>query len=100
MIVAFTLTVPNVGSWNGVYAGDRPNKIVCRKLSNKIGSEIAGKDFFYDFGDGWGVNVSAKEVDYKEKNKLMKKSTGFGLYSWMVNSIIERGKIDKSYPNN
>lgn len=53
-----------------------------------------GACHYYNFGDGWGAGVSVKIVDgVKGKNAAIKGSKGFCGYEWMIDSILERGKI-------
>lgn len=94
-IFAFKLTMPNVGSWNGRWSGEKDLYIKFRKLTNKQieKSKIEEKSHYYNFGDGWDANVSVFVVDSKERQILQRKSRGFASYDWMIDSIIENGKI-------
>ncbi len=92
----FTLTMPNVGSWNGHWSGERDlfNKavrIVSRGKS--LYSDLKEGNHYYDFKDGWGANVNVKFVTDVEARHLTKKSKGFGGYEWMINSILKNNKI-------
>lgn len=94
-ILAFTLTMPSVASWNGRWSGERDLYVKTRKLTNKqlAESPLEEKSYRYNFGDGWAANVSVRAVDSKERQQLTKRSKGFCGYEWMIDSIIENGKI-------
>jgi len=98
-IIAFTLSMPNCGSWNGKWTGEKDLYVITRKFGrtkeahNKV-NEIMKKPYhYYNFGDGWGAGVSLQVVDTKEATKLRKASNGFMGYNWMVDSIIKNNKI-------
>jgi len=97
MILSFELTMPNVGSWNGQWAGANRRYIKFRNVSKKEGEKFLDgketKNCYYDFGDGWGVNVEAKKILSPEKRKLEKISAGFLSYDWMIDSMLRTGKI-------
>ncbi|MBA2877997.1 hypothetical protein HNR63_001051 [Anoxybacillus kamchatkensis] len=92
-IFAFTLTMPNVGSWNGRWSGEKDLYVKFRTLKNKDAERVKEGNYYYDFGDGWGANVNVRVVDSKEKQRLQRKSKGFAGYDWMIDSIIENGEI-------
>lgn len=102
-IVSFELTMPNVGSWNGKWTGADRRYYHIRKFHDKeikkdyphLAKVLAkGRDsWYYNFGDGWGANVSAEIVDSKQANIRRKVSAGFCGYEWMIDSILKRGKI-------
>ena len=115
-ILSFELTMPNVGSWNGHWTGEDNKYYIIRKLDNKIADKVMTdaksqplyegvfirkyvgettprKNFYYNFGDGWGANVRVEVVDAKESRKRQKISKGFSGYDWMVTSIIQHGDI-------
>ena len=99
-ILSFELTMPNVGSWNGKWSGADKKYYVIRSVDNKTFEKIAGdsetplrKDYYYNFGDGWGANVCVEQINAKEANKRRKISKGFCGYEWMINSIMEFNKI-------
>lgn len=90
MLIAFVLSMPNVGSWNGKWSGSEKlyaivKNIRSKKLAEKI---IAEESFYHNFGDGWGASVSVKQVDTKTAAKIRRKTQGFCGYDWMVTSII------------
>lgn len=46
-MVAFILTMPNVGSWNNKWSGE--GKVYCRvKLDRQVPKEARDKGFFYE----------------------------------------------------
>ncbi len=92
-MVVFILTMPNVGSWNGKWAGESNLYCKVKKLGKQKELELHDKNFYYDFGDGWGANVKAEKVDSKIANKMKRASKGFCGYEWMIDSIIANGKI-------
>ena len=99
MKLCFTLTMPNVGSWNGKWSGEKNfyAKIVSSGRSKEAivkAEEILKKKYFhYNFGDGWSAGITVKEVDAKEAAKITRKSKGFCGYGWMIQSIQDRGTI-------
>ena len=91
-MIVFTLTMPNRNTWNGKWTGD--NKIYAKTAPNKlVPKEIIGKEFYYSWDYGWTVCVTVEKMDYKEANKIMKRSEGFLSYDWMIESIIRFGEI-------
>ena len=93
--------MPNVGSWNGKWNGSNKKHFIIKKFSNKIFNEKVQpllndndhKSFYYNFGDGWGANVCMEIIDSKEGMRRIKNSSGFCGYEWMIDSILENGKI-------
>lgn len=109
MKISFELTMPNVGSWNGKWTGAAKKYFVIRGFRATDGNKLIGSifmegpkaRFYYNFGDGWGANVTAEIVDAVEARKRSKQSAGFCGYEWMIDSIIKHGKIlveDKTVP--
>ena len=92
-MIAFILTIPNVGSWNGRWSGEN-NLHAIVKSDRSVPKEVIGKYYWYDWDDGWSACVSVEKVDYREGNKLRKKSKGFCGYDWMVESIIKKGVVE------
>ena len=91
-MVAFILTMPYRGSWNGKWSGD--GDLFARvKYNRSVPKEVIGRNFDYDFGDGWTANVEVKKVDAKEAKRIRKESRGFSTYDWMIESIIKFGSI-------
>ena len=114
--LSFELTMPNVGSWNGKWTGAERKYFVIRKLDNKtadkimadaksspiyeglftrrqVGNTAPRKNYYYNFGDGWGANICIEQVDSKEASKRRKQSAGFCGYEWMIDSIIMYDEI-------
>ena len=97
MFLSFELTMPNVGSWDGKWAGSKKPYFEFRKIDKKIGIQFMegqeSKNFYYNFGDDWRAKVKVKKILSKEKNKLERISAGFCNYEWMIDSILKNGKI-------
>jgi hypothetical protein len=103
--LSFELTMPNVGSWNGKWSGADRKYFIIKKISDRFfKNDIkklfvdelclgTGRNFHYNFGDGWGANVRLELIDALEAKHRTKLSNGFVGYDWMVDSIIRRGKI-------
>ena len=95
MIIAFELFMPGVNTWNGHWGGE--GKYYAKAVNigrstekQELGEEILSiGSFDYDFGDGWMMSISVREVDGKEASKIRRKSDGFCGYDWAVDSIIE-----------
>jgi hypothetical protein len=98
MNLVFTLSMPNNNSWNGRWTGeDRYYAIVkafgTAKRTRARYEPIIGKAFSYNFGDGWRASVSVREVDGKEARLVRAKTKGFCGYDWMVDEIMQHGRI-------
>lgn len=96
--IAFILSMPQVGSWNGRWSGEkdlfcRTRSFSDRFLKSEDGKHIKEGNYYYNFGDGWSANVELKKIDKSEMSKLKKRSKGFCGYDWMIESIIRDGKI-------
>lgn len=95
--LSFELTMPNRASWNGKWTGDEKKFFRGRSLDSKDAEILlGGKDkssFYYNFGDGWGANVLVEKVSAMENRKRLKKSAGFYGYDWMIDEIINHGRI-------
>jgi len=91
----FELSMPNRGSWNGGWSGERDKYVRHRQLPPKCSPNIKnGSNHYYNFGDGWGANIGVTIVDgVKAKNQAIKGSKGFCGYEWMIDSIVNHGKI-------
>jgi hypothetical protein len=50
--------------------------------------------FTHTLGDEWIVRIHVKEIDQKEAARIRKTSVGFGVYEWMIESIMAHGKIE------
>ena len=92
-MLAFTLTMPGVGSWNGRWTGE--GDLYCKVVSLPKGkaADLVDRSFGYNFGDGWRASISVRQVDAKEARKLRKVTRGFCGYQWMIASIVRHGKI-------
>ena len=98
--VAYILTMPNKGSWDGKWTGEKDLHVRIRKINEAAWAkgvtkepELVGKSFIHDFGDGWTAQIEVREVSYKEANQLKKRSVGFSSYDWMIASLIKYGNI-------
>ena len=49
--------------------------------------------FYYDFQDGWGASVCVEKMAAIDGQKIMRKSKGFCGYDWMIDEIIQLGRI-------
>lgn len=91
-MIAFFLSMPHVASWNGQWSGE--GKIYARvRKDSDVPKEYVDQTFEYTWSDGWGASVSVEHVDAKEAAKIRKQSAGFCGYDWMIDSIIDHGKI-------
>lgn len=91
-MIVFTLSMPTRGSWNGRWSGE--DRVYARIFhNNDVPKDIIGKDFYYNWDDGWCACVSVTKVDSKEAAKIRKKSAGFCGYDWMIRSIIKNREI-------
>lgn len=97
MILAFKLSMPNVGSWNSKWSGEDHLYIKTKAFYGKSivkALKIASERYYhYNFGDGWSAAITVSIVDAKEASKLRKKSKGFCGYDWMIDSIIDYNEI-------
>lgn len=91
-MIIFELTMPNCGSWNGKWSGEERLYVKSRR-NNQVPKNVIGKNFYYRWDDGWTACVSVRKVDCREEQKIMRKSSGFCGYDWMIDSIINYGKI-------
>lgn len=91
-MIVFELTMPHVASWNGKWTGSNRRYLRCYKECD-VPKEVIGKDFGYQWNDGWGANVSVRKVAASVARKLEKQSAGFCGYDWMIRSIIRNGYI-------
>ena len=93
MILCFELSMPNVGSWNGKWTGEKNYyaKVInfghTKKGIEKAREILSKKYFNYNFGDGWSAGIYIREMNGKEAAKARRKSNGFCGYDWMVESI-------------
>lgn len=91
-MIAFFLSMPHVASWNGQWSGE--GKIYARlRRDDQVPKEYVDQSFEYRWDDGWGASVEVRKVDSKEAAKIRRQSAGFYGYDWMIDSIIDHGKI-------
>lgn len=97
MWISFEITMPNVGSWNGVWTGAKNAHFAFRNYSKKKAEELMkgkeSRDFYYNFGDGWGANIKIKPISAPEMKKIEKINSGFMGYDWMIDSIVKLDKV-------
>lgn len=93
MLLCFQLTMPNNNTWEGKWSGDGKFYYEFRNVTKQKIEELDGKNFYYNFGDGWGVNIRIEKIDASEKRKRQKISAGFCSYNWMINEILNYGRI-------
>jgi len=97
MILSFEITMPNVGSWNGKWTGAKDAHFAFRTITKKEYFKLMGdkkvRNFYYNFGDGWGANVTVQQRTCVEKKIIEKINSGFMDYDWMIDSILENDKI-------
>jgi len=86
MILRFEITMPNNGSWNGVDTGNKGGHYIFQDVPKKQADVLNGTSHYYNFGDGWGANVSVSKA-------RKSKSNGFRGYDWMVKELLHFGKI-------
>ena len=91
-MIAFELTMPNVGSWNGIWSGAN-RRYIKTFPERKVPKELWGKSFYYRWDDGWGASISVEKISCAEAKKLERISSGFLSYGWMIESIIKNGEI-------
>lgn len=101
MFLAFILTMPNKGSWNGQWSGegDLYAKVVNLGRSNKgdaLGARIlAGQPYRHSWDDGWSASIKVGEIDAREARQLRKATKGFCGYDWMIDNIQTYGSTNK-----
>ena len=86
MNLRFEITMPNNNAWNGVDTGNKGGHFAFRNVDKATADKLDGKSFYYNFGDGWGANVSVT------KNRKCSTS-GFRGYEWMIEEILKYGEI-------
>lgn len=94
--ILYELTMPHVGSWNGKWTGEGRGYFLVKsykKESELPAKVLSMKNYYYNFGDGWGVNINCSQILSSEKAGYKKKSSGFCGYEWMVKEIEEYGRI-------
>lgn len=95
--LCFKLNMPGRNSWDGKWSGDNKlyAKVIIFKKNQKDKAIQILKDgpYSYRWSDGWRAEVSIMTVSKSEAREIIKKSSGFHGYDWMINSIINYGKI-------
>lgn len=98
--IAYILSMPNKGSWDGKWTGEKNLYARVQKISDKYfdscktkEKELVGKSFYYSWDDGWTARIEVKQVTEQEAKSLKKRSVGFYGYDWMIYSLIHNGEI-------
>lgn len=87
----FTLSMPKVGSWNGKWSGSDQCHVTFRQVDD---SQLNGRQFDYDFEDGWQARISVRVVESQSiVQESIKDVKNFAGYDWMVDSILRFGEI-------
>ena len=100
MLLQFTLSMPNKGSWNGRWTGEDRlyAKVISFRSKEQLqkAKELMGiSNFHYNFGDGWSAKINVQPITAKEAVKVRRNTKGFCGYDWMIDSIINNRKIMK-----
>ena len=91
-MIAFVLTMPNVGSWNGKWSGS--NDLYCKVLQDtQVPQNLWNKNFYYNFGDGWVARIEVLEINATTGRRMKRQSKGFCGYDWMISSLLKNGEI-------
>ena len=93
-MIVFELTMSDTGSWNGKWSQAGYSHYASRRDS-EVPKEVIGREFSYRWPDGWCACISVKKVSRMFERELMRKSVGFCGYEWMIDSIINHGKIQR-----
>lgn len=96
-LVAFTLSMPNRGSWDGRWSGEGTVYAIVRNVPHKDRPAGLIGSHSYAWNDGWCAMVTARDVDSSEARRLRAASKGFCGYDWMVNSLLIDGRILASH---
>jgi hypothetical protein len=99
-MLCFQLNMPNIGSWNGQWTGEKKNFYRIRKVPIKKQRDLNGRSFYYDFGGGWTASVLVEKIDGKEAAKRRRNTAGFCGYDWMIDEIINYNSIRPSQERN
>jgi hypothetical protein len=94
-VLVFKLSFPSAGSWNGQFSGEGRLYARTKDIRNKetINKLIDGSPYHYRWNDGWSASIEVENVTGKEASTIRRKSSGFMGYDWMIDSILEHGKI-------
>lgn len=97
MILCFELTMPHTNSWDNKWSGADSGHYIFKTSQavswKKKCQELDGKEWYYNWPDGWGATITANIVTAGEAAKLRKRNTGFCGYDWMVKDILAFGEI-------
>ncbi len=86
--IAFILTFPNVGSWDGKFSGEGRLHARVYSFDNKTAEQLLSNgSYYHSFGDGWTASIEPKHVNYKEANWIKKHTKGFYGYEWMIDDM-------------
>ena len=101
MLLAFSLSMPRVGSWDGKWSQENKLHVRVRNLGRgkravERAAKLSGINFYYNFGDGWSARVSVTAVTAAEARALRRRSAGFCGYDWMIDSILDHGVIRRT----
>ena len=103
MLIAFTLTMPGKGSWDGRWSGEGDLYCLIRSFRGKEkeeqAKELDGQSWSYRWPDSWCAHIEARRVDSREAAKLRRKSKGFCGYDWMVKNICHHGNPTEWVPD-
>ena len=93
--LVFTLSMPGNNAWDGRWSGAANLYVRVRPVpAQRVDSLSLPQNFGYDFGDGWRATVTVREpTSPSETRKLRKASAGFAGYDWMIDEIINHGRI-------
>lgn len=92
-MLAYILTMPNRGSWNGQWSGQGNLYARVGKPGKEVEKRLAGRNFYYRWDDGWGANVEVVKINAAEARKYRRDTKGFCGYDWMIASIIKHDEI-------
>lgn len=100
MLISFVLSMPRNNAWNGRWTGESRffAKVIdigkSKKALAKVQNVLDIGYFRHSFGDGWVAGVGVSVVDTKEARRIRRESIGFCGYDWMIDSILDIGKIE------
>lgn len=88
----FELSMPSVNTWNGRWTGEDSYYAIALPDA-RSGKAESGKQYGYNFGDGWYAKVSCRHVTAAQGARARRRSRGFCGYDWMVEEIVKHGRI-------
>lgn len=97
----FSLSMPNPPSWNGKWSLAHEKHTRARSFTDaefdNLPKNIVGTHS-YRWNDGWTAQIDVTVTDSAQaKERHLKNSAGFCGYDWMINSLIDCGKIQSKY---